>query len=70
MWTGRGGATGRSRIPTGAAHALRRLRFGALFGVRRRIEDGHRILEAGCKVEHLGHQTAERIERAVTTVIA
>lgn len=70
MWTGRGGATGRSRIPTAAVHALRCLQFGGLFSVRRRIEDGHRILEAGFKMEHLGHQTAERIERAVTTVIA
>ena len=34
--------------------------------LRWRIEDWHRILKSGCKVEFLGHRTGERIERAVT----
>ena len=36
------------------------------YRLRWRIEDWHRILKAGCKVEYLGHRTGERIERAVT----
>ena len=36
------------------------------YRLRWRIEDWHRILKSGCKVEYLGHRTAERIERAVT----
>ena len=36
------------------------------YRLRWRIEDWHRILKAGCKVQYLGHRTAERIERAVT----
>ena len=36
------------------------------YRLRWRIEDWHRILESGCKVEFLGHRTGERIERAVT----
>ena len=36
------------------------------YGLRWRIEDWHRILKAGCKVEHLGHRKGERIEWAVT----
>ena len=36
------------------------------YRLRWRIEDWHRILKAGCKVECLGHRTVERIERAVT----
>ena len=31
-----------------------------------RIEDWHRILKSGCKVEFLMHLRGERIERAVT----
>ena len=37
------------------------------YGLRCRIEDWHRILRAGCKVEYLGRGTRERMERAVTT---
>ena len=33
---------------------------------RWRIEDWHRILKSGCKVEFLKHQSGDRIERAVT----
>ncbi len=42
------------------------------YRLRWRIEDWHRILKYGCKAEYLGHQTGDRIERAVTikTVIA
>ena len=36
------------------------------YRLRWRIEDWHRILKSGCKVEFLGHRTGERIERAVT----
>ena len=36
------------------------------YRLRCRIEDWHRILKSGCKVEYLGHRTGERIERAVT----
>ncbi len=36
------------------------------YRLRWRIEDWHRILKSGCKVEYLGHRTGERIERAVT----
>ena len=34
--------------------------------LRWRIEDWHRVLKSGCKVEYLGHRRDERIERAVT----
>ena len=36
------------------------------YRLRWRIEDWHRILKSGCKVEFLRHQRGERIERAVT----
>ncbi len=36
------------------------------YKLRWRIEDWHRVLKAGCKVEYLGHRQGERIERAVT----
>ena len=36
------------------------------YGLRWRIEDWHRILKSGCKVQYLGHRTGQRIERAVT----
>lgn len=36
------------------------------YRLRWRIEDWHRILKSGCKVEYLGHRSGERIERAVT----
>ena len=31
-----------------------------------RIEDWHRVLKSGCKVEYLGHRRGEKIKRAVT----
>ncbi len=36
-----------------------------LYGLRWRIEDWHRILKSGCKVETIAHRTGARIERAV-----
>lgn len=36
-----------------------------LYGLRWRIEDWHRILKSGCKVETIAHRTGPRIERAV-----
>ncbi len=32
---------------------------------RWRIEDWHRVLKAGCRVEALSHETAERLQRAI-----
>jgi len=32
---------------------------------RWRIEDWHRVLKSGCKVEDLAHKTAERLRRAI-----
>ena len=42
------------------------LKILAWYRLRWRIEDWHRVLKSGCKVEYLGHRTGERIERAVT----
>ena len=36
------------------------------YRLRWRIEDWHRILKSGCKVEFLKHHSGNRIERAVT----
>ena len=36
------------------------------YRLRWRIEDWHKILKSGCKVQRLGHRTAQRIQRAVT----
>ena len=36
------------------------------YRLRWRIEDWHRVLKTGCKVEYMAHRTGERIERAVT----
>ena len=36
------------------------------YRLRWRIEDWHRVMKSGCKVEYLAHRTGERIERAVT----
>ena len=36
------------------------------YKLRWRIEDWHRVLKSGYKVEYLGHRQGERIERAVT----
>jgi len=33
--------------------------------LRWRIEDWHRVLKSGCRIEHLGHKTAERLRRAI-----
>jgi hypothetical protein len=33
--------------------------------LRWRIEDWHRVLKSGCKVEELANKTAERLKRAV-----
>ncbi len=33
--------------------------------LRWRIEDWHRVLKSGCKVEGLAHETAERLKRAI-----
>lgn len=35
------------------------------YRLRWRIEDWHRILKTGCRIEKLGHATAERLERAI-----
>ena len=47
----------------GKADAERLLRW---YGLRWRIEDWHRVLQSGCKIEGLCNRRAERIERAVT----
>lgn len=36
----------------------------AWYGLRWRIEDWHRVLKSGCRVEELRHKTAERLKRA------
>ena len=36
------------------------------YRLRWRIEDWHRVLKTGCKVEYMAHRTGEWIERAVT----
>jgi len=33
--------------------------------LRWRIEDWHRVLKTGCKIEELGHERAERLKRAI-----
>lgn len=35
------------------------------YALRWRIEDWHRVLKTGCRVEKLGHDSAERLERAI-----
>ncbi len=35
------------------------------YRLRWRIEDWHRVLKSGCKVEELAHETAERLKRAI-----
>jgi hypothetical protein len=45
-----------------ADDAAERLRWYAL---RWRIEDWHRVLKTGCRVERLGFETGERLKRAV-----
>ena len=36
-----------------------------LFRSRWRIEDWHRVLKSGCRIEALQHKTAERLKRAI-----
>ena len=45
-----------------AADAEQCLRWYCL---RWRIEDWHRVMKSGCKIEDLGHETAERLKRAI-----
>lgn len=33
--------------------------------LRWRIEEWHRVLKTGCRIEELGHETAERLKRAI-----
>ncbi len=35
------------------------------YALRWRIEDWHRVLKSGCRIEELGHDTAERLRRAI-----
>jgi len=50
-------------ITIGSAHdAEQCLRWYAL---RWRIEDWHRVLKTGCRIEELAHKTAERLRRAI-----
>jgi hypothetical protein len=48
---------------TSRAHAEQMLTW---YGLRWRIEDWHRVLKTGCRIEQLGHDSAERLERATT----
>jgi len=47
---------------TSAEDAVQCLRWYCL---RWRIEDFHRVLKSGCGIEKIGHETAERIRRAI-----
>ena len=51
--------TGEIASPEDAAERLR------WYTLRWRIEDWHRVLKSGCRIEELGHKTAERLKRAV-----
>lgn len=35
------------------------------YSLRWRIEDWHRVLKSGCSIDELGHQSVERLERAI-----
>jgi hypothetical protein len=37
----------------------------AWYCLRWRIEDWHRVLKSGCRIEEIGHHTAERLRRAI-----
>ncbi len=50
-------------LPVTSLHQAREV--VRLYGLRWRIEDWHRILKSGCKVETIAHRTGGRIERAV-----
>ena len=47
---------------TSASQAEKCLRWYVL---RWRIEDWHRVLKSGCRIEDLAHKTAERLRRAI-----
>ena len=47
---------------TSAADAERCLRW---YTLRWRIEDWHRVLKSGCRIDDLQHETAERLRRAI-----
>jgi hypothetical protein len=47
---------------TSSKDALRCLRWYCL---RWRIEDWHRVLKSGCRIESIAHETAERLRRAI-----
>ena len=47
---------------TSAEDAVQCLRWYCL---RWRIEDWHRVLKTGCRIEQVAHNTAERIRRAI-----
>ncbi len=34
--------------------------------LRWRIQEWHRVMKSGCKIEELGHLTAERLKRAIS----
>jgi hypothetical protein len=58
-----------TREITSVEQALECLRW---YGLRWRIEDWHRVLKSGCRIEALQHKTAERLKRtiAINLVIA
>ena len=39
--------------------------MSALVLLRWRIEDWHRVLKSGCRIEDLAHKSAERLRRAI-----
>ncbi|MFH1763090.1 MAG: transposase [Gemmatimonadota bacterium] len=47
---------------TSIEHAEQCLRW---YRLRWRIEDWHRVLKSGCRIEDLAHKTAERLRRAI-----
>ncbi|MCK4841458.1 MAG: IS4 family transposase [Methylococcales bacterium] len=47
---------------TSAGDAERCLRW---YTLRWRIEDWHRVLKSGCRIDELAHETAERLRRAI-----
>ena len=47
---------------TSPENAVQCLRWYCL---RWRIEDFHRVLKSGCRIEKIAHETAERIRRAI-----
>ena len=57
-------------LPVAGLHQAREV--VRLYGLRWRIEDWHRILKSGCKVETIAHRSGMRIERevAINAVIA